>query len=182
MPNHLAIYVYLGCIVISCLAMLIAIVMVAIINRHGFSYPFSAPLVCGQYALGRRIQVIRILVVDDNPLVRRNMRSVLEQHDNWQVCGEASNGQEAVERFRQSRPDVIVLDFQMPQMNGLDAARIITHLSPGMPILMVTLYLSQQLREAARRIGVRGACAKANASCLVEGVAALLRKETYFPN
>jgi CheY-like chemotaxis protein len=182
MQHNLAIYIYFACVVISCLAMLMAISLVAIANRHGCSQPFSTPLVYSHYVSRRRIKVIRILVVDDNPSVRRHLRGVLEQHVGWLVCGEAGTGQEAVERFRQGRPDVIVLDFQMPEMNGLDAARVIKRLSPEMPILMVTLYLSQQLRDAARRIGIRGACVKSNISSVVDGVAALLRKETYFPN
>jgi DNA-binding NarL/FixJ family response regulator len=126
--------------------------------------------------------VIRILVVDDNPAVRRYLRGLLEQHEGWQVCEEASNGQEAVQRFQTIRPDVIVLDFQMPEMNGLDVARIITQLSPETPILMVTLYLSKQLSDEARKVGIRGACAKTDISCVVEAVGALLREETYFPS
>jgi DNA-binding NarL/FixJ family response regulator len=136
--------------------------------------------------MGQAVQeekrVIRILVVDDNAAVRRYLRGALEQHDNWRVCDEARNGQEAVDRFSQIQPDVIVLDFQMPGMNGLDAARIIGRLAPKIPILMVTLYLSHQLSEEARKIGVRGACAKTDMGCVVDGVRALLREETYFPN
>jgi DNA-binding NarL/FixJ family response regulator len=70
----------------------------------------------------------------------------------------------------------------MPVMNGLDAARVITQLSPETPILMVTLYLSKQLAEEARKVGIRGACAKTEMSSVVNGVGALLREETYFPN
>jgi DNA-binding NarL/FixJ family response regulator len=127
-------------------------------------------------------RAIRILVVDDNPSVRRYLRDVLEQQDSWQVCDEARNGQEAVDRFQDIRPDVIVLDFQMPEMNGLDAARIITKLSPEIPILIVTLYLSKQLADEARKVGARGACAKTDISSVVDGVGALLREETYFPH
>jgi DNA-binding NarL/FixJ family response regulator len=126
--------------------------------------------------------VTRILVVDDNPSVRRYLRGVLEEHEDWRVCDEARNGQEAVERFQLVRPDVVVLDFQMPEMNGLDAARIITKLSPQTPILMVTLYLSKQLSEEARKAGIRGTCAKADIGSVVDAVGALLREETYFPN
>jgi DNA-binding NarL/FixJ family response regulator len=125
--------------------------------------------------------VTRILVVDDNPVVRRYLRGVLEQQRGWQVCDEARNGQEAVDRFQQIRPDLVVLDFQMPYMNGLDAARIIAQLSPETPILMVTLYLTKQLSQEARKVGVRGACVKTDLHCLVDGVEALLREETYFP-
>ncbi|HTA23279.1 MAG TPA: response regulator transcription factor [Terriglobales bacterium] len=124
----------------------------------------------------------RIMVVDDNPSVRRYLRDVLEQHHDWHVCDEARNGQEAIDRFQQIHPDVVVLDFQMPEMNGLDAARIIAKLSPETPILMVTLYLSKQLSDEARKVGVRGTCAKADIGCVVDAVGALLREETYFPN
>jgi DNA-binding NarL/FixJ family response regulator len=136
--------------------------------------------VCAQ-GLGEEETVIRILVLDDNPTVRRYLRGVLEQHDGWRVCDEARNGREAVERFQQIRPDVVVLDFQMPEMNGLDAARIMTQLSPETPILMVTLYLSRQLSAEARLAGIRGACAKSDVSSVVDAVGALLREETYFP-
>jgi DNA-binding NarL/FixJ family response regulator len=125
---------------------------------------------------------VRILVVDDNAAVRRYLRGALEQHDNWRVCDEARNGQEAVDRFRQIQPDVIVLDFQMPEMNGLEAARIISRLSPETPILMVTLYLSRQLAEEARKAGIRGTCAKTDMGSVVTAVGALLRRETFFPN
>jgi two-component system chemotaxis response regulator CheY len=127
-------------------------------------------------------RVIRILVVDDNPTVRRYLRSALEQHNGWRVCDEARNGREVVDRFQKIRPDLIVLDFHMPYMNGLDAARIITEHSPDIPILMVTLYLSKQLSDEARRVGVRGACAKTDIGSVVDGVGALLRDETYFQN
>jgi DNA-binding NarL/FixJ family response regulator len=125
--------------------------------------------------------VVRILVADDSPAIRRCLRGLLDQHDGWLVCDEASNGKEAVERFMQVQPDLIVLDFQMPEMNGLDAARRIVSLSPRTPILMVTIHLSKQLSEEARRVGIRGACAKADINSVVDAVGALLREETYFP-
>lgn len=127
-------------------------------------------------------KVARIFVVDDNPSVRRYLRGALEQHGNWRVCDEARNGQDAVDRVIGVQPDVIVLDFQMPEMNGLDAARIITQLSPHIPILLVTLHVSRQLSEEARKVGVRGACAKADLHSVLNGVDALLHEQTYFPN
>ena len=126
--------------------------------------------------------MIRILVADDSPVIRRSLRRLLEQRDDWQVCDEACNGQEAVERFKQAKPDLIVIDFQMPEMNGLDAARRIVQDSPDIPILMVTIHLSKQLSEEARRAGIRGTCAKSQIGCVVNAVQALLRHETYFQN
>jgi DNA-binding NarL/FixJ family response regulator len=126
--------------------------------------------------------LVRILVADDNPAVRRYLRGLLEQQVDWLVCDEVSNGQEAVERVQKAKPDLIVLDFQMPGMNGLDAARRIADFSPKTPILMVTIHLSKQLSEEAKKVGIRGACAKSDISSVVEAVGALLREETYFPN
>ena len=122
----------------------------------------------------------RILVVDDNRDVRRYLCRALEQHRGWLVCDEARDGQEAVNRFLQTRPVVVVLDFQMPGMNGLDAARIISQLSPETPILMITLYLTRQLSEEAEKAGVRGTCAKTDLHCVVDAVEALLQERTYF--
>jgi DNA-binding NarL/FixJ family response regulator len=121
-------------------------------------------------------------VVDDNAMMRRTLRNLLEAQDHWQVCDEAADGREAVAKFDKDKIDVIVLDFQMPHMNGLDAARQITKRSPGTPILMVTMHHSAQLIEEARKAGIRGICPKADIECVVEGVAALLDHKSYFRN
>ena len=125
--------------------------------------------------------MIRILLADDNPAVRRYLRGLLEQQEGWRVCDEASDGAEAVQRFAQGHHDLILLDFQMPAMNGLEAAKLIIRESPNTPILMVTLYLSKQLSAEAREAGVKGTCPKTHISSVVEAVSALLRQETYFP-
>lgn len=123
----------------------------------------------------------RILIVDDNPAVRRYLRAILEQQESWQVSGEARTGAEALELVLEAPPDLIVLDYQMPDLNGVDIARQISDLFPNIPILMVTLHLSKQLAEAARQAGVRGACAKQDIGSVVEAVDILLHDKTYFP-
>jgi two-component system invasion response regulator UvrY len=125
--------------------------------------------------------VIRILIVDDNPAVRRYLRAILEQQESWQVSGEARSGAEALQSVLQAPPDLVVLDYQMPDLNGVDVARQISELFPKLPILMVTLHLSKQLADAAREAGVRGACAKQDISSVVEAVDILLHDKTYFP-
>jgi two-component system invasion response regulator UvrY len=125
--------------------------------------------------------MVRILVVDDNPSVRHYLRAILEQQVSWRVCGEARTGAEALRKVLESPPDLIVLDYQMPDLNGVDVARQICELFPKIPILMVTLHLSKQLSEAARMAGVRGACAKQDIGSVVEAVEVLLRDQTYFP-
>ena len=97
------------------------------------------------------------------------------------MCDEARTGREALQRVEKNPPDMILLDFQMPDLNGLDVARQITRLFPEIPILMVTIHLSNQLAEEARRVGIRGACAKSDVGSIVEAVDALLHEGTYFP-
>jgi DNA-binding NarL/FixJ family response regulator len=126
--------------------------------------------------------VVRILLVDDNPSVRHYLRAILEQQSSWQVCGEARTGAEALHQVLESPPpDLILLDYQMPDLNGVDVAKQISELFPKIPILMVTLHLSRQLSDAARLAGVRGACAKQDIGSVVEAVEKLLRNQTYFP-
>jgi len=125
---------------------------------------------------------VRILVVDDNPSVRHYLRAILEQQHEWQVCGEARNGAEAVQKVLSTSPDLILLDYQMPDANGVDVAKRISELCPQASILMVTLHLSRQLVDAARTAGVRGACAKQDIGAVIEAVEVLLREQTYFPN
>jgi len=125
--------------------------------------------------------LIRILVVDDNPAVRRYMRAILEQQESWRVSGEARTGAEALQQVLASPPDLIVLDYQMPDLNGVDVAKQISEMFPKIPILMVTLHLSRQLADAARQAGVRGACAKQDIGSVVEAVDVLLHDRTYFP-
>ena len=126
-------------------------------------------------------RLIRILIVDDNPAVRRYLRAILEQQEGWQVCGEARTGGEALQKVLESPPDLVVLDYQMPDLNGVDVAKQISAMFPKIPILMVTLHLSSQLADAARQAGVRGACAKQDIGAVVEAVELLLHDRTYFP-
>lgn len=126
-------------------------------------------------------RLTRILIVDDNPAVRRYLRAILEQQQSWKVCGEARTGAEALHQVLESPPDLVLLDYQMPDLNGVDVARQIAEMFPKIPILMVTLHLSSQLADAAREAGVRGACAKQDIGSVIEAVDVLLHDQTYFP-
>jgi len=124
----------------------------------------------------------RILIADDNELVRQQVRSLLGRHPDWEVCGEAVDGRDAIDKARDLSPDLIVLDFAMPVMNGLQSAAEIVRAIPHIPILLFSMFLSNQLIELARDVGVRGAVSKADViRDLVQGVEALLRNETFFP-
>lgn len=113
-------------------------------------------------------------------MMRRSLRTILETQAGWQVCDEAADGHEALAKFDKGRFDVILLDFQMPGMDGLVAAKQITSRSPNTPILMVTLHHSPQLAAEARKAGIRGICPKSDIGCVVEGVTAVLDNKLYF--
>ena len=98
---------------------------------------------------------IRILIADDHSLIRSVLTITLENHSDWQVCGAAKNGLEAVEKAAELKPDVIILDFAMPIMHGLQAAREILLDSPGVPIVLYTNYIFPYLAPEASRAGVR---------------------------
>ena len=102
----------------------------------------------------------RILIVDDNPAVRRAMRRIIEQNPDMAVCGEAQDGNTAIDKFRELQPDAVVLDFSMPVKNGLEAAREIALISPSTPLLMCTMFKSEQLLREAREVGIRQVVSK----------------------
>jgi DNA-binding NarL/FixJ family response regulator len=106
---------------------------------------------------------LRILVVDDHAVVRRGVRSLLESHEGWEVCGEATDGRDAVEQSRQLRPDVVVMDLSLPELNGLDATRQILKDGPAIEVLVLTMHHSEELARDALRAGARGYIMKSDA-------------------
>ena len=106
---------------------------------------------------------LRILVVDDHAVVRRGVRSLLESHQGWEVCGEATTGRDAVEQSRQLRPDVVVMDLSLPELNGLDATRQILKDGPGIEVLVLTMHHSEELARDVLRAGARGYIMKSDA-------------------
>ena len=120
---------------------------------------------------------IRILIADDNASVRAAMRQVLEGAEhNWEVV-EAEDGDEAVAKAQELKPDLIIVDLVMPVMDGLTAAREIVKLMPDVPILMHTLYLSESVGQEAGKVGVRKTVAKSDSRVLISAVEELLHSQ-----
>jgi DNA-binding NarL/FixJ family response regulator len=126
--------------------------------------------------------IVRILVADDQEAVRKRVCAALTAHEGFEVCGEASNGKEAVEKAKELNPDLILLDITMSVVNGLDAARLIRAFAPDTPIVILSVHKSKQLMEEAQKIGVQGYVTKGEAiQKLIQAVETVRQNETFFP-
>jgi DNA-binding NarL/FixJ family response regulator len=124
---------------------------------------------------------LRILVADDHDIIRRGLRELLLAKPGWEICGEAKTGKEAVLLAEQLRPDVMVVDISMPELNGLDAARQILKSDPNIGILILTMHFSDQLVREVIDSGARGYILKSDTDKeLVSAVEALANRRTYF--
>lgn len=99
---------------------------------------------------------LRILVADDHDVVRAGLRTLLESRQGWEVCAEAANGRDAVDKARDSKPDVAVLDIGMPLLNGVEAARQIRKVSPRTEVLVLTMHDSEMMIQSVLDVGARG--------------------------
>jgi DNA-binding NarL/FixJ family response regulator len=98
----------------------------------------------------------RILLVDDHSSFRHMLRTFLELNPNWEVCGEAADGCEAVKKTTELHPDIVLMDLDMPRLNGLEATRRIHKLSPSVRILILTLHENSVLPQIAQDSGAQG--------------------------
>jgi CheY-like chemotaxis protein len=102
----------------------------------------------------------RVLVVDDNTAVRRAVSSYIGAVTGFEICGEAVNGADAIEKARQLRPDLIVIDLSMPVMNGLQAARLIVSDTPAVPLILLTAHTNALMDSEARDAGISAVVSK----------------------
>lgn len=125
--------------------------------------------------------MLRILIADDHEVARRGIRAILENHSGWEVCGEARDGRESVECAAATKPDVVLLDIGMPNLNGLEAARQILATNPEIAILILTMHDSDNVVREVLRAGARGYLLKSDAGRdLVAAVEALENQRTFF--
>jgi two-component system, NarL family, response regulator LiaR len=102
----------------------------------------------------------RVLVVDDNASIRGLVRTFIEARPGLEICGEATDGAEGVQKGRELKPDVIVLDFLMPRINGLQAAVMLQQIVPNTPIILLTFYKDAVPRDLAHAAGVASILSK----------------------
>ena len=124
---------------------------------------------------------LRIFIADDHEVAREGIRSLVENHAGWEVCGEGRDGREAVTGASQLKPDVFLLDIGMPNLNGLDAARQIITILPEARILILTVHDSDQVVREVLAAGARGFLLKSDTGRdLVAAVEALQHGRTFF--
>ena len=127
------------------------------------------------------METLRILIAEDHPLFRKGMISLLSSVPEFEVVGEARTGEEAIERAAQMQPDVILMDLQMPEVNGIEATRRILQESPNIRILVVTLFEDDDSVFMALRAGARGYVLKdADEAELTGAIRAVARGEAVF--
>jgi DNA-binding NarL/FixJ family response regulator len=127
------------------------------------------------------MKTLRILIADDHDLLRRGLKTLLEFHPGWTVCAEANTGREAVAKAEELKPDIVILDITMPELNGVEAARRILKASPNTEILVLSVHYSDQLIRDILDAGVRGYIVKSDSDRdLITAVEALSNHKPFF--
>jgi DNA-binding NarL/FixJ family response regulator len=122
---------------------------------------------------------VRILIVDDSALFRQGVRVMLETNLDWEICGEAVDGLDGIEKNRLLTPNLVIMDLTMPGISGIEAASEILKEFPNVPILMLALDVPAQLVEDAQNVGIRAIVSKTSMHDLTDGIHALLRGECF---
>src|SRR5262245_47023265 len=127
------------------------------------------------------MSMFRIVIADDHEVVRQGVRTLSSSQSGWEVCGEAATGRQAIDLTQRLKPDVLILDIGMPDMNGLEAARNISRSNPQTAILILTMHESEQIVREVFDIGARGYVLKSDAGRdLVAAVDSLQHKKPFF--
>jgi DNA-binding NarL/FixJ family response regulator len=120
-------------------------------------------------------------VADDHALMRRGIKTLLESHTGWEICGEARTGRDAVAKAETLKPDIVILDISMPDLNGVDAARRIRKISPDTELLILSIHYSDQLIREILKAGVRAYIVKSDSDRdLVIAVETLANHKPFF--
>jgi DNA-binding NarL/FixJ family response regulator len=124
---------------------------------------------------------LRIMLADDHEMVRQGLRAVIEEQPGWEVCGEARTGREAVKKAHELKPDIVVMDFTMPELNGMEATRQIRAALPRTKVLILTMHESEELIPEVLAAGALGYMLKSDAGTeLVDAIQSLAAQKPYF--
>jgi DNA-binding NarL/FixJ family response regulator len=122
----------------------------------------------------------RVLIVDDHAVIRRGVQGILSTYPEWDLCGEADNGQDAIRLAGELAPEIVIMDVSMPGMNGLEATRIMHDVLPETKVLLLTLHSSSEFVRSAFRAGARGYVLKSDAENeLVRALNVVIGEGTY---
>ena len=125
--------------------------------------------------------MIRILIADDHDIVRAGLRRILEAHANWEVVAEAGDGKDAIRKAVETKPDIVVIDYSLPMLNGTEVTREIRSRLPKTEVLIFTMHDNERLIEDLLSAGARGYVLKTDAKqYLVEAIEALAAHKPYF--
>lgn len=124
--------------------------------------------------------MLKILIADDHDIVRKGIKNLLEDHEGWKVCAEAGSGREAVSLAITHKPDVVVMDYSMPELNGVEATRQIRNALPDTEVLIFTMHDSEDVLQKALSAGARGYLVKSDDSGqLITALHALSRHKAF---
>src|ERR1700726_3149711 len=127
------------------------------------------------------MKTLRILIADDHDLMRRGVKALLQSHAGWEIIGEAPPGREAVSKAEELKPDVVILDISMPDLNGVDAAKRIRKASPNTEVLILSVHYTDQLIRDILEAGVRGYIVKTDSDRdLIIAVETLSKHKPFF--
>ena len=120
---------------------------------------------------------LRVLIVDDSDTIRRMLGTILRSR-RWTVCGEAENGQSGVKQFRELKPDVVLLDLSMPDINGIEVAEQMSASDPTVPLILFTILEIEGIESAAREAGIRAIVPKIEAWNLIGSIESLVAQKS----
>jgi DNA-binding NarL/FixJ family response regulator len=124
---------------------------------------------------------LRILIADDHEMVRQGLRRVISEQPGWQICGEAATGRQAVTKTVELKPDIVLMDFTMPELNGLEATRQIRAAQPQTRVLAFSMHESEELIREILAAGAHGYILKSDASqSLIAAIKSLAENKPYF--
>ena len=142
--------------------------------------PLAARPIAPNIRRQRSMKPYRILIADDHEIVRRGLRELLQGHEGWEVCGEATDGCETVTKTAELKPDLAIVDLKMPKLNGLDATRKLLELEPRTVVLILTIDESEHAFREALKAGARGFLNKSEAGRSLEAAVEALQRGQAF--